>query len=186
MRIALVPGTWSTADPWWRDGLFLEALKARAHTVVSVPWDTELDVLPPYATWRRAAALFTDLATAFAPEVVIPHSHGGNVVALALSLGSLWVPHLITVVTPPRHDLFPVYEAARSHIGMWRHLYSDRDWWSRLGSLFDGAISLERAMPQADCNIYVPGLGHAAGAWFDPDLWTRRHWWKWLDASATA
>jgi hypothetical protein len=114
-------------------------------------------------------------------DVLLAHSHGGQVATGALAAGAT-VPLLVTVATPVRRDCGPIYAAARAQLeadgGTWRHLYGGRrDVFGQLGALFDGALSLQRAMAHAHCNVYVPDRGHGAGEWCDPATWD----WRWLE-----
>jgi pimeloyl-ACP methyl ester carboxylesterase len=113
---------------------------------------------------------------------VIAHSFGGPVVAYAME--RLPINNLITVGTPIRRDLEPVWEAAMPNLrGDWIHLADHRsDWMIRLGQMFDGRFGWRYDMPLATSNVMLPrGMGHSS-ILNDPDRMTLWFSQGWLDA----
>lgn len=94
---------------------------------------------------------------------LIAHSHGGNVVAYACGKYGLKVSGLVTVGTPVRKELFPIYAAASDNIERHLHLYASwRDYMQILGSLFDGRFGIHREQPYAEKNAKVEGGDHGS------------------------
>ena len=101
---------------------------------------------------------------------LVAHSHGGQVLAYALTSMSeptraaLGPIHVVTVDMPVRRDMAAIYEAAREACDAWTHLHSERGWTSKfrwLGNRFG-----DRALDVADHNIEITG-GHS-GILSDP------------------
>lgn len=121
-----------------------------------------------------------------APEQrhVIAHSHAGQVVAYACAFRNVKLDTLITVGSPVRNDMLPIYKAARPNIRKWLHIaspgWTDRMQW--FGELFDGSFGVKRSQPFADVNHLIPGIGHS-GILRDPKLfglWESQGWLGWL------
>lgn len=90
---------------------------------------------------------------------IITHSDGGEVVAYACGKYGLKINGLITVATPIRKNLTPLYEAAAKNITRHLHLHAGwLDYIQVLGSLFDGGFGIHREHPFA-INQQIPG-GH--------------------------
>ena len=106
--------------------------------------------------------------------ILVAHSHGGQVAALALAEGLPQVKRLVTIGTPVREDMREVYKAARGGLVSWHHFYSNSDWMQLFGSLFDGSWKLTRAMDFAQ-NVLCYKKGHSAmlkpSYWEENDLW---------------
>lgn len=129
--------------------------------------------------WEAAAPALVDYCEKNAgPDVVIAHSHAGQVVAYAAAEYSLRVPRVITVSTPPREDMAAAYfSLARST--SWRHLYDGRrDLIGGLGMFGDGALFGPRTMNYALENVALEGVSHT-GILNDPaqlHLWAEKGW----------
>jgi hypothetical protein len=182
MIVALAPGTWSATDPLYApDSLWCRWLETQGITVRVLTWTTALGGFGPsrHDTWDRAATYWAAGQAKDPVDAWLVHSHAGQPAAMAVARGAV-VPLLVTVCTPVRHDLQPIYQAARVHLdaqgGTWRHLFGGarRDVWGQFGALFDGGLSVNRAMAQAHANVYCPARGHAVGEWFDPATWDPR------------
>lgn len=195
-RYVAVPGTWGWRDrddpaAWFRAG---SPFAAEVRVLGIAPlraepflWTTRINgtegwrrwfswVIP--ASWERgdhldwqagAEALRYYCEADAAPDVVVAHSHGGQLVAYAIAAGYVTPRLLVTVSTPPRGDMQDVYEAARVALdargGRWRHLHAATlDFWQRAGVGGDGRVNLRGvgAMPAgtAHDNYPVPGAGH--------------------------
>lgn len=187
--VVLLMGTWGLSDSWWKpDGEIARMIGGLTGApVVPFKWTGNLggvlDLVPddpddPWDNgglreWAIEAQHLIDFCWHTWPDVpvsLVAHSHGGNLATLAIAYG-LKVRHLITVSTPPRRDLRPIYARATAlRTGQWWHLYGDwwRDWMGKLGQLGDGAFGWHRAIPEADRNVHVPGVGHS-------DILSRRH-----------
>lgn len=144
-------------------------------------WCTNLDGLfGSNKVWEAAGAALRWYAMSKVrhyPVSIVAHSHGGQVAAYAAANG-LQVDRLITVATPVRKDMEPVYKAARENIQSWYHLHSDSDLWQVLGGLRDGRWGLHRTMPYADENVVVNNVDHSE--FLNPALWDQNYWWEWL------
>lgn len=151
-------------------------------------WDTGVGGLPWAGTsgWY-AAGLNLKHYDGFgsAPIRIVAHSHGGQVVAYAAAKG-LKIHSLITISTPVRVDMYPIWERARPNIAHWTHVYSDwTDFWQPLGGLFDGFRGVQRRFEWegtlggtvgADRHLALPGIGHT-GLLKDPlhfPLWVEK------------
>lgn len=183
-----VPGTWAWRDrdnpkAWFQP---TSAFAATLATITIFPlrprpfwWTTRVNghdgwrrwlhwMIPrswergDHLDWQAAAEALTWYCEAEGtPDILIAHSHGGQVAAYAAAWG-LKIPLLVTVSTPVRADMDDIYLAARPNIGVWRHIYaSDRDrmqWW---GSAGDGALRVATRMERADANYGIPGAEHS-------------------------
>lgn len=123
-------------------------------------------------------ALYSYCEAAKWPDLVIAHSHAGQVVAYACARRGLQIPLLITVSTPVRSDLLLEYAATRERVGRWIHLFDpDADPIAWAGGFGDGHVSASRIMPQAE-NYPLTGAGHS-GALNDPRIaqaWIAEGW----------
>lgn len=185
--IGLSPGTWSLDDPWWQSGLFVQELDRRGFMVVPLGWSTALEVVAPFPAWEVARDRTLVRLRDRPVDAWITHSHGGTVALMALADGGPTPRLLVTVAMPIRLDRTPIYLAAAERLraaGAFHvNLRSDgSDLVQELGTVGDGGGLLERDLPWPAVNVLVPGLGHHAGAWFDPGLWSRNGWWEWLRA----
>ena len=185
------PGTVPTLADWWHPAsAFVRALQAAGHALASpddpFSWTQDIDgLVGDDREWQEAGKALRWYLQSYPVDAIIAHSHGGNVVALALAGGAM-VDVLITVATPVRPELAEAYSRTRDRVGRWTHLRSDgADRWQRWGSRTWADWlrpwrwgRLERDIAAADCNVFVPGIAH--GALMDPRLWTDRGWWGWL------
>lgn len=180
--IVLIGGTWLASDDWWKPGSKVTKLleqgcgadvrpfkwTGRLAGVLDFtpddpedPWDD--GNLREWAVEAQHLKLFCHDAWPDMPVSLLAHSHGGQLAALAIAYG-LMVRHLVTVATPPRRDLAPIYARAKAErTGQWWHLYGDwwRDWMIKAGLVGDGALGWRRTIEEADRNIHVPGCGHS-------------------------
>jgi hypothetical protein len=177
---------------WWQEGSpFLAFMSTQGWEPYNAEdpfvWDTGIGGVP----WKRsqgwyAAGLNLKHYDCFSGEPVriIAHSHGGQVAAFAAAKG-LRIESLITIGTPFRADMKPIWEAALPKISNWTHVHSD--WSDRtqlLGSMFDGAFGIQREFLWEDPlgvtrgatrNVALPGVGHS-GILRDPE-----HFALWID-----
>lgn len=133
-------------------------------------WDTAVDgILGADDIWdyngRSLYQYFVPALGSGEPSIppedtfIITHSHGGNVLAYACGKYGLKVAGAITVATPIRASMMPLYEAASKNIT--RHLHLHAGWLDYIqvaGSLFDGGFGIHREHPFA-INRKMPG-GH--------------------------
>lgn len=188
--IVPVAGTWSwkggkPTDWCAPDSPFSAALVAQGHRIVAPSgrpfiWSTSLggvgvgdgDLNP----WRAAGEnLFAYCVPPLAEDrripasslILIAHSHGGQVAAAALASG-LKAHTLVTVSTPHRKDMAPVYAEARKNVARWIHLHGAwyRDTWQWFGEFFDGRFAMpwtkdSQVFPEADV-VINHGLDHGA------------------------
>jgi len=129
--------------------------------------------------WQAAAPALVDYCEiGTGPDVIIAHSHAGQVVAYAASEYGLRVPLVITVSTPPRDDMEGAYYTLTKST-RWRHLYDGhRDLIGGLGMIGDGALFGQRSMDYALENIKLEGVSHT-GILNDPSklhLWATEGW----------
>lgn len=183
MRYIPVAGTWGIKQPldWFSPfSNFTKFMARNGHLpLISDPskqfmWDTELDGITEDYVWDAAGRSLASFVmppllgkTLVAPEdtYIIAHSHGGNVVAFACAKYGLKINGLVTVGTPIRKDLYPVYEAAAENINHHLHLYAGwRDYWQILGSLglLMNNFGIHRKHPFATLNAKVPGGDHGS------------------------
>lgn len=201
--VVLVPGThgWrglSTSGQWWQPGSpFVRMLEAAGITVLTpYVWTTDISGLwwTGRREWEAAAyGCATHLQHYGRCEGrvvhVLAHSHGGQVAALAATLGAD-IGSLITVAMPVREDMMPIYYASRRHVRDWLHLYSagwrDRMQW--LGALMDGRLGVRRHLGMAPLPGHtivdqrLTGLGHG-DLLRDPDgirQWAAQGWLDYL------
>ena len=196
VRILLVagtkpPGAVPTPADWWHPAAaFVRALQAAGHTLASpddlFSWTGDVEgLVGDDREWQEAAKALRWYLQLYPVDAIISHSHGGNVVALALAGGAM-VDVLITVATPVRPELADAYAQTHLRVGRWTHLRSDgADYWQRWGTRTwrDWLRPwrwgrFERDMASADCNVFVPGISHAG--LLAPALWSERGWWGWL------
>lgn len=182
----LIAGTHGFNDAWWHPGSeFVQTMEGElirtADKSDPYEWDTKLDgIIGGNEVWETAGKALTWYARAKVghyPISVVAHSHGGQVAAYAAANG-LQIDRLVTVATPVRHDMEPLYRAATKNIGCWYHLHSDVDIWQILGGLFAGKWGIHREMEFADYNIMVPQVQH--GEFLDVKLWNDNDWWSFL------
>lgn len=166
-QTGLVPviGTWSSGDAWANDpqSPFQKLVTARNFYVVrdsggeAFWWDGFLDglVRSKYSRWISAAYGFREfvLPIPYHHRNIVAHSHGGNVVLVALArYKDLKIRSLTTVGTPVREGDVDGLEAAK-RIGYWQHIYDDTfDLMGTLGGWLDGKFSQDRSF------AYVPSV----------------------------
>lgn len=127
-------------------------------------WSTGLDgVFGADDTWDAAGRALAQYMYLPAPSAtnIIAFSHGGNVVAYACGKYGLQVNSLVTVSTPIRKNLYPLYKDAETNITRHLHIHGGwADYWQALGDLCGGGWGLHRDNPYA-LNQRAPG-GHGA------------------------
>lgn len=195
MRYVAIPGTWGWRDrdddrAWFREGspFDREARRAGLYPLRPYPflWTTRVNgiewwrrwlavVLPErwetgdHVDWQAGAHALRTYCEAedFCADVMIAHSHGGQVLAYAVAAGWIRPQLIVTVSTPPRRDMRRLYVNARMgldrHGGRWRHVYATGgDWWQRLGVSGDGGLNFGGVgpMPAAHENYPLDGAGH--------------------------
>lgn len=187
--VVLVHGTWGAA--WSAEGSpFRQMLDAQGFRVILPPfeWSGDVSGIPSFtgsakhSDWKAAGfalALYLERIP-YEDRNIIAHSHGGQCVAYCAAKYSIIAPirRLITVSTPVRSDMEPVWTDAKPRIGYWLHISSKNgDWMAKLGQLFDGSFGWKRQQPQADQNALIPNIGHT-GILGDPThipLWQSQH-----------
>lgn len=179
--VVLVEGTWG--GEWAERGSDFRVMLARRGVRVSKEfvWSEDLNGLPwwlsftsgqRHSDWRAGGYAFGLYQGRRRAADVIAHSHGGAVVAYACAKYGARVRRLVTVGTPPRADLDPVWEMALPNIGYWLHVYDGRcapwtDWWRRLGQFGDWRLGWRAPQALADRNLALDGVGHS-GLFNDP------------------
>ena len=112
-------------------------------------------------------------------DLVVAHSHGGQIVALAAAYHGFTVPRVVTVATPCRREQRNNYFRLHTSTSRWTHLYDRRsDWIAWLGQFGDGAFLGPRSMEFAHENIALDGIAHT-GVLNDPaklGLWRSEGW----------
>lgn len=80
-------------------------------------------------------------------DIMFAHSHGGNVAAYAAKHG-LKIRVLVTIATPVRKDMEPVWLAGSRNIGFHLHVHAlgGTDWMQWFGQIGDGVWSAARQM----------------------------------------
>jgi hypothetical protein len=170
-------GTWAEPDRPFRALLHDAGLR-----VIEPPfeWSGDLSGIPSFtgtqkhSDWRAggfALALYLR-SLPYEDRNVIAHSHGGQCAAYAAARWGRLAPirRLVTVSTPVRSDMEPVWTDAKPSVGFWLHVASkETDWTARFGQLFDGHIGWKSRQKQANVNAIIPKFGHSHGL-MDPEL----------------
>lgn len=209
-RVALIGGTWSwrgwrTAGQWYQaDSPFVAFLEAAGFEVAAKDrpfvWTSRVNGLwfqkNRHLDWDAAGAnlaLWLDWndhtqGVTQPVDIVIGHSHALQVIAYAAAYHGAEIPLLVSVCSPIRDDMRATVQAARAHVGYWRHIASD--WTDRMqwcGELCDGGWGIRRnaiwsehgrVVVAANESVRYPGLGHS-GLLRDPqhfDLWRSQGW----------
>ncbi len=156
---------------WW---VFMQTLGFAPFKAREFCWTGDINGLERWLPWNwfkrdssrndwyaGGASLIDYVGDRSVPDIILAHSHGGQVALYAAALG-LKIPCLLTVATPVRADMVAIINRARPNIGKWVHVCaSDFDHTAILGQLGDGSLSFGRAMPHADLNITIPGIDHS-------------------------
>jgi len=179
----LIPGTWGGKNDWSCDGSpFRRYLETRGVDSIQFRgWSGDVDgfLYDPmengsHSDWKAGGWALRYLL-ARDPHPVIAHSHAGQVTAYCAAYTNTYIPALITVCTPVRNDMRPIYHDARKNLGHWRHVYATGwDLMQRAGELFDGHIGWTRKMAEADDNVGIPKISHSK-LLEDP---AQFHWWE--------
>jgi hypothetical protein len=200
----LIPGTWSSSDEWWRaSSSFARFLQLNGFELIGAErpftWTTSVNGLlslrkgGKFIDWKTGG---DNLYAYLEPPIsniplvsvnernLIAHSHGGQVVRFALAAG-LQINNLVTIGTPVRDDMRPIWEKALLNIkGHWTHITSSSvidNWWSWVGALFDGHLGLQWEFDFPGVrNIDVANIGHSR-ILYNPDyfhLWLDQGWLK--------
>jgi hypothetical protein len=196
-------GTDADAQQWWWPGdathpasPWVREASRRGLTILGDPgapfvWSTDLAGAKPrwfrrspaLTTWKAAGEAVREYCWARSVRAVqlVAHSHGGQVAAYAAArrLAGFRVSTFVTLATPVRRDMEPVYRAARAGCTWWEHVHGGRrDSLQLLGSLFDGTLGRMRAMPEACHNTELPDAGHHDV--LDVAVWDRYDLWRFL------
>lgn len=188
---------------WWQDNSFFHRFMQRHGFDLPCPldpfvWSTDLNGA---AFWRRwsilkglvsrskdhrdwiagGAALRWYISYCKVSGVnIIAHSHGLQVAAYAAEQGLL-IDKLVSVGSPIRKDMEPIYEGARHNIKKWLHIQDGNNDRIQLAGLFgDGAFSMRRAAKFADHFDTLPNISHSRIV-SDPNAF---HYWQdlsWLE-----
>jgi hypothetical protein len=133
-------------------------------------WSLDVSGIPSWTAsrkhsdWQIGGAFLADSLERLPYEqrLVLAWSHGGQVVAYAAR--RVRIARVITVCTPPRGDMEPVWRAAAAHIGWWRAIHAQGgDWWVRLGQVCDGRWGWDGGRAHAELGaevIELRGIGH--------------------------
>jgi len=175
-RVILVPGTWGNTpdhDTWWMPGSdFWNRLVKLGYQPLSFAWSTELDgVIGDNSGWKRAGKRLAKQL--LLDDIVIGHSHGGQVIAYACE--GKFEGQVITLATPVRDDV----PYSNLNYSLWTHVYGNyTDYWQLLGSIADGSLhGWRRKMPLADSNIKV-NCNHQET--HSLEIWDKYSLWQWL------
>jgi hypothetical protein len=188
-----VPGTWAARqadDPaaWWRASSplarFLERRGGLVHLRPADPflWSTDVNGAPAlpwpwrkgfeHSDWRACGDYLRHYVPERWPARIIAHSHGAQGVAYA-ARGGLYIHRLVTVGSPVRADMDPIWRAALPNIGAWRHLWFTSDRMQLFGSVGDRAVRWLREFRYPGVvNTCWPGLDHSE-ALTRPELFDR-------------
>lgn len=186
--VVLIEGTWG--GTWAQDRAPFRQLLAREGFEVSLPpfeWSGDVSGIPSltsngkHSDWRAGgASLWYYLKSIpFEQRNLIAHSYGGNVVAYCAGAHQMPIRRLITVGTPPRSDMDPLWVLAKRSIGYWLHVCDTRSAFiERIAQAFDGNWDWKAKVGQrlADQTAKYPGIGHS-GILSDPrylPLWTEQ------------
>ena len=185
-----VGGTWSAREghsKWWvPDSPWCQALTRAGHQLLDREdpffWSTNLDGLTGHnADWEAAGAALRWYCQGKTVEVpvLVGHSHGGSVIAYACARGLR--ARVVTVGTPVRAELQPIWRQAMVNIPEARHthIWSDESTggeWQKWGSLpLPMGFAFTREMPLARDNVYIAGQSHQGlmevSVWDDQNLW---------------
>jgi pimeloyl-ACP methyl ester carboxylesterase len=182
VTLITVAGTWGEkhpeawfrwGSPWWNEA---ERRGAQRADVDRKRWSGEIEgIFGENKSWGEGASdLLRYIMSSCLPSdaVVVAHSHGGQVAALALDALEGF-KGLITLGTPVRMDMRLVYRELR--VRNWSHIYSRSDWWQLFGGIGDGSISFRRKMKHANRNIRAKGMSHAD--LHSVEAWNKHGWW---------
>lgn len=190
MILVTISGTWGARKEsnWFNwDSDFWALARKKGLKSAKVPikrgrlrprWDTRVDgIWGKNESWEAGAQCARSFINAYCDEdtIIVAHSHGGQVAAIALAEGLPQVKRLVTVGTPVRADLEKTYQEARAGLVSWHHLYSNQDWMQFLGSLFDGSWRLRRKMENAT-NLLCSDQGHSE--MLNPHYWEEKSIWE--------
>ncbi|MDP3909921.1 MAG: hypothetical protein Q8Q14_05985 [Gemmatimonadales bacterium] len=193
MKAILIGGTHSFGREDWHDenSPFARDVLAPAGIEVVAPdgrpylWSGALDgVIGSNTKWESAGYhLLAYAVPPLAPEhripsaelIVIAHSHAGQAAAYAFAYGLKGT--LVTIGTPVRKDMQPVWGDAHRNISRHLHLYSKRDWWQLFGAIGDGVLGILRTFPEPTRNDEMPkGHGDVLRDVALFPLWQERGW----------
>ncbi len=168
--VIFAPGTWGGTNDWSCEGsTFWRYLESKGFMPVQFhAFSGDVDGLAyepfengKHSDWRAGGWGLAYLLQKLTYPV-IGHSHAGQCAAYCAAESRTYIPALITVCTPVRKDMRPLYREAAAQIGHWTHVYADGwDLTQRLGELFDGQWGWERKMAEADQNLALKGISHS-------------------------
>jgi pimeloyl-ACP methyl ester carboxylesterase len=173
--VVLVHGTWSGrwTDP---ETPFRYKLSRSGFRVVEplFGWSGDISGIPSltasqkHSDWKAGGASLADHLRYRLPRplrrYVIAHSWGGAVAAYCAADHDVFIDRLITIATPPRKDLEPVWSRAKARVGYWLNVCDEKaPVIERLAQMFDGHWDWtpKVGQDQADTNITKPGIGHS-------------------------
>lgn len=173
MKIVLVSGThgakWSAPDT-----AFCRLLERHGIIVLrdGPEWSEAVDGLPSiygdrkHGQWIAGGYGFAKDAQdrPYSDTIYLAHSYGGNCCAYGIARPDCPpIRRLITVGTPNRADMEPVWREAKKKIGFHLHICdSTVPWIERIAQLFDGRVGNARPGNQsADLVAFVPGMRHS-------------------------
>jgi hypothetical protein len=174
-KLTIVEGTWG--GDWAQPGSeFRQLLEEEDIEVCEPPFVWSGDVAGIWrpgdngrdSDWRAGGYAFglRMQQIPFEDRIVLAHSYGGNCVAFGL-LGPTAVPirRLITVGTPNRHDMDPVWAEAVKRIGHWAHFHDPKvPMIERFAQVFDGKWdwpwNAKTGQKHAHRNVPIKGMGH--------------------------
>lgn len=207
--VGTVSGTWGRGETgpgsyrWWKPpSVFIANLRNAGLEIVSetdyFDWSTNLDGVRGHNDdWLTSgkALYWWWAAHGMRPLSLIGHSHAGQIIAYALAYSRqlynllkidpvpMVLDHLVTVGSPVREDMQPVWDQAKPLIEDWTHIYCDEKiilpddlGYQELGSSNSPEFPFTRLMPQADRNVEVtPATTHhdliQSKLWNDHDFW---------------
>lgn len=174
-KLTIVEGTWG--GDWAKPGSLFRQLLAAANIVVDEPpfvWSMNAAGFPRIfdhgkdSDWR-AGGYGINLNMQHKPfdeRIILAHSYGGNCVAHGLaSPYAVPIKMLVTVGTPNRHDMDPVWEEAVKKIGYWVHFHDPKaPLIERWAQVFDGKWdwpwNAKTGQKHAHHNVPIKGMGH--------------------------
>lgn len=173
-RLIVVSGTWGAQ--WVQEGTPFRQMLARNDVELIQPpfeWSEDVSGIPSFFTggkhsdWKAAGfafGLFMERIP-FEDRIVLAHSYGGNCVAFGLiSAFAVPIRRLITIGTPYREDMEPVWRDARYQCGFHVHVCDPKPpMIERFAQVFDGRFSLkaQSGHPTADLIVKIPKMKHS-------------------------
>jgi pimeloyl-ACP methyl ester carboxylesterase len=187
----LIDGTWGRRDEgqrWIHKGSsFVTQAQENGVQLIDLDdpfdWSTLVDGTPLdgdghdiWESWGMALKWYITLKNRGRSVNLVAHSHGGQVAAYAIQFGAP-VNTLVTVATPVRKDMLPVWNAGE--VNTWFHIHTGYgDWWQIFGEFGDGHLKITREMPDPAINIDQKGEDHSS--LLGTNLWFKQNWWDFI------